>query len=59
MRIVLIGGSSFFGSRLARRLKRRIDIELSIFNKATSHAFSKIGDICDAQSIDDWGNVFI
>lgn len=53
MPVVLIGGSGFIGSRLARRLKRRIDIELRICDKAASHAFPEIEVIGDVRSIDD------
>jgi N-acetyl-gamma-glutamylphosphate reductase len=60
MHVVLIGGSGLIGPELARRLKRRSDIELHIFfDKATSHAFPNIGVIGDVQSIDDPRNVFI
>lgn len=53
MRIDLIGGSGFIGTRLGRRLNLRADVQFSIVDKAQSATFPDRVSIADVRHLDD------
>jgi len=56
MNYAIIGGSGFIGTRLVRRLKSKIELDIKIFDKAPSKAFSDLVSLGDVRSIDQLRN---
>ena len=48
----LIGGSGFIGTRLAKRLSNKIDINLKIIDKVSSFSFPDLSYIADVRSME-------
>ncbi len=57
MRIDIIGGSGFIGTRLARRLNSRADVQFSIVDKAQSATFPYRVLIADVRNLDELRHV--
>ncbi len=53
MRVNIIGGSGFIGTRLTRRLRGVAGVGIKIFDKAHSKEFGDLVEIGDVRSIDD------
>ncbi|MCQ8897804.1 NAD-dependent epimerase/dehydratase family protein [Limnobacter humi] len=56
MNCAIIGGSGFIGTRLVRRLKDKIELDVRIFDNAPSKAFSDLVTLIDVRSIDQLRN---
>ena len=52
MKINVIGGSGFIGTRLCRRLKQAAAVDFSIIDKAASSTFPEKAKITDVRSVD-------
>lgn len=50
--INVIGGSGFIGTRLVRRLKRKENLSVHIFDKTSSKSYPDLFTLCDVRSID-------
>ncbi len=53
MKINIVGGSGFIGSCLCRRLTRRSDLEIKVFDKIKSSFFPNISDIGDIRDVNE------
>jgi nucleoside-diphosphate-sugar epimerase len=53
MKISIVGGSGFVGTRLVSRLKNNNNKEIKIIDKSSSIAFPEVVELSDVRSIDD------
>lgn len=58
MKVLIIGGSGFIGTRLCQRLKSRESIEFSILDKVKSKAFPEQTLVCDIEDTERLNVVF-
>jgi len=58
MKVLIIGGSGFIGTRLCNRLKRDSSIEFSILDKVKSESFLAESLVCDIEDADELERVF-